>query len=221
VSAERRDLHIHVVDQGPGVPKEFEDKLFTAFSRAVPEDGSVKGTGLGLFISRQLAQLMGGSLEYERPPEGGTIFCLRLPLVPADLVPHSIHSSSPARFEGVRALVVDDSDLNRTVLVAILELAGCQAWSAASGELALEMAEEISPNVCFVDYHMPGMNGGRTIEALRNCGRCPDLKSVLLSGDVFEDQLKSTSLADYFLLKPYERNDIFRILRDAFPASGG
>lgn len=220
VSSEDGDLHVHVVDQGPGVPKEFEDRLFTPFARAVPEDGSIKGTGLGLFISRQLAHLMGGSLVYEKPPEGGTIFCLRLPLRPADAAPHSAQNLLSTRFEGIRALVVDDSDLNRTVLVAILELAGCQVWSAASGDAAVELAREIRPDICFVDYHMPGMNGARTIEIIRSLETSTQIKSVMLSGDVFEEKVKSAGFADHYLLKPYERNDIYRILRDSFSIRG-
>lgn len=208
-------LHIHVVDDGPGISPEFEGRLFTPFARAASIDESVKGTGLGLFISRQLAHLMGGSLEYERRPEGGSIFCLCLPLVPAAApAEDATKLHEIPRFEGVKVLVVDDSDLNRTVLCAILEQAGCEVWSASTGALALEICDEIHPDICFVDYHMPGMSGASTIEKLRRVPRLRDVKAVLLSGDIFEREVQSAALADHYLLKPYERKDIYRILRE-------
>lgn len=210
-------LHIHIVDDGPGIPPEFESKLFTPFARASASDESIKGTGLGLFISRQLAQLMGGTLRYEKRAEGGSIFCLCLPLVHATVPAQVEKETESVRFEGLKALVVDDSDLNRTVLCAILEQAGCEVWSAASGGLALEICREIHPDVCFVDYHMPGISGAATIEQLRTIGPLANIKAVLLSGDMFEREVQNAALADHYLLKPYERKDIYGILRQIFP----
>ena len=70
-------VDIEVVDTGPGIPAGLRDKIFTPFERFDPQSGT--GSGLGLALSRRLAEILGGSLDLESPPSGGAVFRLRLP----------------------------------------------------------------------------------------------------------------------------------------------
>ncbi|HLH72923.1 MAG TPA: ATP-binding protein, partial [Chloroflexota bacterium] len=81
VAREGQEAIVSVTDHGPGIPPERRDRIFERFYQA-HQDSNLSGLGLGLYISRQLVELHRGSLEAEFPPEGGTRFIVRLPIVP-------------------------------------------------------------------------------------------------------------------------------------------
>lgn len=204
-------LHFHVADNGPGIPPEFEEMLFQPFSRAEAAQ-HLPGTGLGLYLSRQMAELMGGSLVHEKTL-AGTTFCLRLPLT-AGRVETTGADEPSVLFPGLKAIVVDDSELNRMVLRAILERLGAIVTVAANADEALMAASVSRPQIAFVDFHMPGRNGIETVAALKRV--LSGMKSVLLSGDVFEKDTLTASGADGFLLKPFDTGAVQSILRRLF-----
>jgi signal transduction histidine kinase len=70
-------VHVSVEDSGPGVPEEFREQLFEEFSRA--QDAGARGTGLGLFLVRSLAQAQDGGADYRPRPSGGSVFTITLP----------------------------------------------------------------------------------------------------------------------------------------------
>jgi signal transduction histidine kinase/CheY-like chemotaxis protein len=156
-------MRVSVADTGPGIPANQLPLLFKKFSQA---DTSVTrrygGTGLGLAISKQLAGLMGGSVEVESTVGQGSKFSLALTLpLDAEARPEPV---PPADLSGLRVLIVDDNEINRRVVHEQITSWGMRNGSYATPEQALEAvrhAREMGDPFDFVlaDYQMPGIDG--------------------------------------------------------------
>jgi len=165
-------LRFSVSDTGIGMNEAQLARLFQSFSQA---DGSITrkygGTGLGLNISRQLVDMMGGEIKVSSTPGVGSrfSFTVRLGVAGAAVVPLA---SPMASLHQVRVMVVDDSATARDALVEMLGSFGVTAVPAASGEAALELlaaaVSEGDPyHVVLMDFMMPGWDGVETIRRIR------------------------------------------------------
>src|SRR5205823_12146507 len=158
-------FRLSVRDTGIGIPAERQAAIFESFTQA---DGSTTrrygGTGLGLTICRQLAELMGGKIQVASEPGTGSTFWLELALEKA---PATAEPPPPsATLRGLRVLVVDDNATNRFILLRQLQSWGARPCEARSGAEALEMlhgADDDEPfQLVLLDMHMPDMDGTMT-----------------------------------------------------------
>ena len=179
------EIAIDVRDTGIGIPPDRIDRLFQSFSQA---DSSIArrfgGTGLGLVISRRLAEAMGGSLTVDSagvPGEGST-FRLRIvvPALPED-ADEVAADLLPVVFEGRHALVVDDNATTRRILVAHLRGWGMTAAEADSGATALALLGATRFDLVISDVRMPGMDGTTLATEIRAMRPGPPLPVILLS----------------------------------------
>ncbi len=165
------EIHFSVRDTGLGMTQEQISNLFEAFSQA---DSSTTrrfgGTGLGLAISRKLVNFMGGDITVFSVPGEGSEFEFNAVF---GLPPKPITSqrSAVAIPPGIEILVVDDNDLARDTAASIAASLGWNVTSAASGEEALQLAQEAAKStpfrVALVDWKMPEMDGAETIRKLK------------------------------------------------------
>ena len=177
----RAEIALSVIDTGPGVPDALAETIFAPFEQA-PSNASRGGTGLGLFISRRLARLMGGDLTLEPTRPGGAHF--RLSLI-ADLAGSSVGGSTetpddPA-WNGKRALCVDDNENNRRIAELLLAKFGIDVVTCASGEEALDMCAIEVFDVILMDIVMPDMDGIETLRRLRTDGECPNRRTPAIA----------------------------------------
>jgi signal transduction histidine kinase/DNA-binding response OmpR family regulator len=161
------ELRFIIRDSGIGVPPERLDRLFQPFSQA---DSSTTrlygGTGLGLVISRRLAEHLGGGMWVESTPGKGSAFSFTIRCQPAEAVPHA-PTPSPAPLAALlplRILLAEDNSVNQKVALLMLERLGYRADVAADGYEALAAVLRQRYDLVLMDVHMPGMDG---LEATR------------------------------------------------------
>ena len=212
VSTEATDgrigLRIEVSDTGIGLSPEAKSKLFQKFQQA---DGSITrrfgGTGLGLSICRQLVTLMGGDIGVEDRPGGGSTFWVSI-----ELEPGGDAKNERARgidLYGLRILVVDDLQINRTIFRRQLEGGGAIVAEAADGETCLKMLERAQANalpfdIVLMDHMMPGMGGDLVAERIRSDTALRQPRLVLASsiGVPLSTERAAGAGFDAFLTKP-------------------
>jgi two-component system, sensor histidine kinase len=210
-------LGLAVADTGPGMTAEQTARLFTAFEQLGDATSRTHGgTGLGLKISRELARLMGGDLTVESQAGVGSTFHLSIPAAPAEAPVESEAPSSAAAFDGqkLRALIVDDHDVNRRAFSLMLEGA-FEVAVAVDGAEALEMLEREPFDVVLLDINMPGLDGHETARRLRATeGPNRHVAVIALSGSVAADETGRclASGMNAFVMKPVQASELFAAL---------
>ena len=165
----RIGVTVSVIDTGPGVPEDAAESIFTAFEHA-PGSASLGGAGLGLFISRRLARMMGGDLTLEPSQGAGAHFRLALTLDRAGGLPAEarLADSTAAAWDGLHVLCVDDNDKNRRIAELLLGQLGFAVTLAASGAEALDVCAIQRFDLVLMDIVMPGLDGMQTLNAIRS-----------------------------------------------------
>jgi len=167
-------LWFEVVDSGCGVAPEAMERLFAGFEQA--DAGTTRrygGTGLGLTISRRLAELMGGALTASSVVGAGSTFRLELPLVEAS-APAAVEvaedDAASSSLNALRVLVAEDHAVNRRIVSLFLEPLGCRLTMAENGREAVELAEAEAFDVILMDMQMPVMDGPAATRTIRDGG---------------------------------------------------
>ncbi len=165
----RTEVIFAVSDDGPGISADEQKRLFTRFERgAAAQQGRVPGTGLGLAMCKGFAEKMGGRIWLESELGHGSNFHFSAPF---DLAPESDDSTSPIETTAGTgeklALVVDDQEYNRIVLVDLLAKLGVTALSASDGAEALALAGRKNFDFIFLDYDLPGLSGLEVSRGIR------------------------------------------------------
>ena len=171
-------LEITVTDTGIGIPKEQQGKLFASF---VQVDSSITrkfgGTGLGLAISKKIVELMDGEIRVVSEESSGSSFIVtirvKVPAAPAaadqPVTAESAASDAPADYSGKRILLAEDVEINREIVLTILEPLGIEVIEAEDGRKAFEIFR-VNPegfDLIFMDIHMPGMDGYESARLIR------------------------------------------------------
>jgi CheY-like chemotaxis protein len=202
-----------VRDDGPGIAPERQHQLFQPFNRLGAQAGEVPGHGLGLVISRQLAQAMHGALELRSAPGVGTEAVLRLPRVAHDAV--GTEASTAAAADGVhipaslvRVLCVEDNPVNALLMREALALrpGEIELRLADSGEGGLEVLASWRPDVVLLDMSLPGIDGHEVLRRLRARPELADLPCVAVSADAMPQQIARARAAgfDDYWVKPLD-----------------
>ena len=162
---------IDVSDTGAGIPADRRDSIFEAFVQA---DGARSrrqgGAGLGLAISRQLSEAMGGGLSLLRSGPRGSTFRIVLPLPATDELPLDEQSQRNLRAVKGRILVAEDDDASRYVAQTLLESLDCPARIVSNGVEAFELMRSEEFDLALLDCEMPGLDGYEVAARIRKLG---------------------------------------------------
>ncbi|MDZ5461073.1 ATP-binding protein [Azohydromonas lata] len=219
-----------VRDSGIGMEPQVLARIFEDFGQAEASTARrYGGTGLGLPISRQLVQLMGGELAVRSTPGQGSVFSFRLSLpvaeagavAPVAAGPHDAAAAAPPaaapRLQGLRVLVVEDNEFNREVALELLRLEGAQVTLAHGGREGVT-AVQASPagfDVVLMDLQMPDMDGFGATAALRALPGGERLPIVAMTANAMDADRAACLAAgmDEHIGKPFELDFVVRVLR--------
>jgi signal transduction histidine kinase/CheY-like chemotaxis protein len=211
-------FYFEVKDTGQGIPSENLGSIFIAFKQ--DEEGIKKGgTGLGLAISKNIVSAMGGELEVESEMGKGTrfFFSLNLPSSKSDVKSKDDrlkHAIGLAQGHSVKAVLIDDIRDNLDVLAGTLQELGVETTEAESGLEGLEKVQEVMPDIIFLDYHMPGMDGLEVTRRVQNKYGNEKIKIVMVSASTFahhREQYMKEGLHG-FVGKPFMREEILGVM---------
>ncbi len=210
-------LHFSVVDTGPGIPADMQDKIFKAFEQV---DGSMTrehgGTGLGLAISSQLVKLMNGRIQLESEEGKGSTFHFTVCLGVGNEAAQASSTDKNPDLKDLPVLVVDDNATNRQILEEILLNWGMRPTAVHSGPAALDAIRSATRDnrpfaMALIDFMMPGMDGFELVERIN---QDPDVtleKIIMLtSGGQRGDDARCQDLGiAAYLRKPIMQSHLF------------
>ncbi len=207
-------------DTGIGMSRAFLEKIFDPFSqeRDGKSDATLKGTGLGMPISKELVDAMGGEIHVESAPGQGSVFTVILPSPIAEALPDAEAASAPAhgstpeeRVKGRKILLAEDAEFNAEFLIELLRDEGFDVVHAENGQTTLETFRESAVgefDIILMDMQMPVMDGCEAAAAIRKLDR-PDAKTVTIfacTANTFKEDMDRAlrSGMDDFLTKPID-----------------
>jgi CheY-like chemotaxis protein/HPt (histidine-containing phosphotransfer) domain-containing protein len=209
-----------VSDTGIGIPGERMDRLFQTFSQVdTSSTRKYGGTGIGLAISKKLTELMGGEIGVESELGKGSTFWFTVPFEKQahDTVPASAPRAS---LNGLRALIVDDNQTNRTILRHQLTSWGMKPHTAKDGLQALEMLttaaeEDRAYDIAILDFQMPEMDGLTLAKEISGNPELATTRLVLLTsvGRRGDGERARDVGIDAYLTKPVRQSQLYECLR--------
>ena len=214
-------IRLTVRDTGIGIAPEKQRDIFESFTQA--DGGTTRkfgGTGLGLTITRQLAELMGGTIALESTPGVGSVFTVTLPL---ERQQTPVAFDTPLRsLVGLRVLVLDDNATNRRILCEHLTGWGCTVIETETGAEALDLLLNAPKtdrfDMVLTDMNMPGMDGRQVAQAIRAMPQFADLPLVLLTSHHSLRREESEALGFRAILtKPVRRSQLYQALTRPVP----
>ncbi len=227
-------LSFNVKDTGIGMKEEDMENLFSPYKRIEEKrNRTIEGTGLGMSITRQLLQLMGSNLEVHSEYGKGSEFSFA---IDQEVVKWEDLGNYADRFEslaghegeyhelfhapGARILVVDDTEVNLTVMKNLLKKTKIQIDTAKSGKEALVLTRDNLYDVIFIDHMMPEMDGIETLKNIRKEGASKDAPCVALTANAVSgarEMYLEAGFVDY-LSKPVEGAKLEEMLRSIISA---
>ena len=230
----RNHLLVEVADTGIGISREHQSRLFGAFEQAEADTTHrFGGTGLGLAISKRIVEMMGGTIRVESEPGKGSRFIFTLPFEMGDAGDGEQDAATldsqpldfaPGCFAGRTALLAEDVDINREIVISLLDPTGLAVDCAEDGEQALQMFAD-APNrydMIFMDLQMPKLDGIAATRRIRELGtaKAQSIPIVAMTANAFQediDECLSNGMNDH-LGKPLDFKQVMEKLRRYLPS---
>jgi PAS domain S-box-containing protein len=211
---------IEVSDTGLGMsPAQLRD-LFQPFNRLGRERSATEGTGIGLVISRRLAELMGGALTVRSEAGQGSTFSLVLPLAPLSGAARPVEAESPyalaqAVYHRRRVMYIEDNEANASVMAGVfaqrpqIDFEVCR--NAAEG---LNSIAQNLPDLILLDMHLPDFSGMDVLMRLKSDAQTAGVPIVMVSADVLADQIQEALAlgAAHYITKPLDVAEVLAVV---------
>ena len=220
IQGNRQTLRFEVMDTGVGMTPQQLEKIFQPFEQVGDVKKRAMGTGLGLAISKQLVELMAGELQVSSELGKGSNFWfeLALPVVEIATVTKPDAIGRVINYQGMRrqVLVVDDKEANRLLLLNMLEPLGFEIVMAENGQQAIELTQQVKPDLIITDLVMPVKTGFEAAQEIRQIPEIKNTPIIAISASVLEVDRHQSQLAgcDAFLPKPIDEPKLLSLLQE-------
>ena len=225
--------HFIVSDNGMGMSADFKETIFDAFIRAESSvTNKIQGTGLGMAITKNLVESMGGTIEVESEPNRGSSFkvILNLKIVENRVVSSTeqieMHETDSDILDGMRFLCAEDNELNAEILMELLKLEGAECTICENGKRILEAFEQSVPgeyDMILMDVQMPVMNGYEATKAIRKSSHklAKTIPIIAMTANAFSEDIQHSLAAgmNAHVSKPVEMKVLEKTIRSI--KSGG
>ncbi|MFA6216451.1 MAG: response regulator [Candidatus Omnitrophota bacterium] len=216
-------IRVSVKDSGVGIPKEKQSDIFDAFTQAdTSTTRKYGGTGLGLYICRNLVGLMGGKIWVESEPGKGSDFIFTLSLRKAPHMSEKEITLAPLdTLRGKKVMIIDDNEHSRYIIASFCQEQMMQVVFRATGALEalnwLSLQAEL-PDVIISDIRMPGMDGYTFATEIRKNDQYKAVKLIAATSDVVPgtSRLSQECGFDAYVVKPVIKRDFVRIIQAVF-----
>lgn len=215
-----RKILISIADTGPGIAEDQQSNLFTSFNRLGLEHTRIEGTGIGLIITKNIVEHMGGSISVESKAGEGSTFSVELPYETPELdtdVPSNVEEIIALRTklqQENRVLYVED---NPTNLQLIAQLFGqhrpdIHLLSTDNPREGLKLAEEHQPNLILLDINLPGMSGFEMLKQLRSRNETHNTPVIAISANALKKDIEKGFEAGFneYIVKPVDLTKLMK-----------
>ncbi|MCD6075596.1 MAG: putative Histidine kinase with sensor domain and response regulator receiver domain [Rhodospirillales bacterium] len=230
---ERRDglVRISIKDTGKGIPPSRHRELFEPFSRLDATQRGIEGTGIGLAISKQLIERMGGRVGFTSEIDVGSTFWIDVPSAAhragdTERLAVSVSDTEPAfklASGGLRRLLyVEDDESNLRLLEEVIShIPNLTLLAAPDAETGLRMARDSRPDIILMDINLPGMSGFEAIEKLKHQPETQGIPVIALSAAAMSKDIQKGAEAGFFayLTKPFVIDELLNTIDQALAAN--
>lgn len=216
--ARTTELIVSVTDTGKGISKVEQDLIFNAFEQSRDPSQKPGGTGLGLTISRRLAEIMGGTLSVESELGQGSTFTLQIPVIATKYARLKELGNTYEQVTGltpesppVRILVADDVFENNELIRDMLEPLVFEIRTVMNGREAVEQFQVWKADAILMDLRMPIMDGFEATQAIRSTETGKTLPIFAVTASTFEDDVRLQAVGfTGYIRKPFTLSQLLR-----------
>ena len=224
-----------VRDNGIGMSADFKDKIFDAFTRAESSvTNKIQGTGLGMAITRNLVEAMGGTIDVESELGQGSCFEVLIELRIAEdrtvalAAQEETDEQDGNILQGMRFLCAEDNELNAEILTELLKIEGAECTICENGEEVLKAFEQSAPgdyDMILMDVQMPVMNGYEATKAIRRSSHklAKTIPIIAMTANAFSEDIQHSLAAgmNAHVSKPVEMKVLEKTIRSIKSGGGG
>ena len=224
-----------VSDNGMGMSADFKDTIFDAFTRAESSlTNKIQGTGLGMAITKNLVEAMGGTIDVESELGQGSCFEVLLDLKIAEdrtvalAAQEETDEQDGNLLQGMRFLCAEDNELNAEILTELLKIEGAECTICENGEEVLKAFEQSAPgdyDMILMDVQMPVMNGYEATKAIRRSSHelAKTIPIIAMTANAFSEDIQHSLAASMnaHVSKPVEMKVLEKTIRSIKSGGGG
>lgn len=218
-------LRICITDTGVGIAENDIAILFDPFERLSFKNGAIEGTGIGLTVTKQLVDSLGGNIGVESTINKGSTFWVELPIVTdINLLKEAESTVLPESYSAINknktkytVLYIEDNPMNTALMEEVLNAKGnYELLVSATAEDGFKIAEEKMPNIILMDINLPGINGIAALKILRNMEATREVPVIAVSGAAMNRDIEAGEAAgfDDYLTKPFDLDRLYAVIEE-------